>query len=235
MSEDLNVSIVASLIADPVRSAMLAALLDGRAVPAGELALAAGVTPQTASAHLSKLLRGDLVAVEKEGRHRYYRLAGPDVAEALERLAAIKRQQPVRRPVLSPQARKLRFARCCYKHLAGHLGVALAQGLQEHGFLIAVPDKRFEITPAGAERFADIGLDVCALKPTKRGLARQCLDWTQRHHHVAGPLGDALLRTFYARDWLRRSKDSRLIRVTPVGTRELRRQLGVHLIRTSGS
>lgn len=227
MTDNLNVSAVASLIIDRVRSMMLAALLDGRALPASELAHAAGVTPQTASAHLSKLLDGNLVAVEKEGRHRYYRLAGTDVAEALERLAAIKRQQPVHRPTLTPQARRLQYARCCYNHLAGQLGVAVAQGLQEHSFILSRPDKRFEVTSAGAEWFADIGLDVCALKAGRRDLARQCLDWTERRHHLAGPLGNALLRVFCDNDWLRRSKESRLVRITPTGKRALKHELGI--------
>lgn len=227
MSNELNVSAVASLIVDPARAAMLAALLDGRALPAGELAYASGVTPQTASAHLSKLLAGDLVTVEKEGRHRYYRLAGPAVAEALKRLATIRRHQPVRRKALSPQAWKLQFGRCCYNHLAGQLGVAVTRGLQQRGFVVPAPEKQFAVTSAGVEWFAGIGFDVCALKPTRRGLARQCLDWTARTHHLAGPLGTALLSVLCANGWLRRSRDSRAVLVTPTGSMELQRQLGV--------
>jgi DNA-binding transcriptional ArsR family regulator len=117
-----SVAGVASLIADPARAAMLMALLDGRALPAGELAYAGGVTAQTASSHLAKLLDGGLVAVESEGRHRYYRLAGAHIAQALEQLAAIRPAEPVKRKALSPQGRELRFARCCYDHLAGQLG-----------------------------------------------------------------------------------------------------------------
>lgn len=235
MSYELNVSSVASLIADPTRSAMLVALLDGRPLPAGELAYASGVTAQTASAHLARLLAGGLLAVEKEGRHRYYRLAGPHVAQALEHLAAINTEVPLRRKPLSPKARELRFARCCYDHLAGQLGVAVTQGMCSRGFIIAAPEKRFALTPSGIEWFASIGLNTEELKPTRRGLARQCLDWTERRRHLAGPLGVELLNVLCARGWLRRSKESRSVRITPEGHTELKRQLGVdgHSLRES--
>jgi predicted transcriptional regulator len=206
---------------------MLTALLDGRALPAGELAYASNVTPQTASSHLAKLLAGGLLAVETEGRHRYYRLAGSHVANALEQLAAIRSHVPVRRKALSPQARELRFCRCCYDHLAGQVGVAVAGGLQARGFIVAAAEKQFEITPVGTEWFATIGLDVHALRPTRRGIARQCLDWTERTHHLAGPLGIGLLRVMCANGWLRRAKDSRAVRVQPRGWSELKRHLGV--------
>jgi DNA-binding transcriptional ArsR family regulator len=192
MSYSAGFSITASLIADPARAAMLTALLDGRALPAGELAYASNVTPQTASSHLAKLLVGGLLAVETEGRHRYYRLAGSHVAQALEQLAAIRSREPVRRKALSPRARELRFCRCCYDHLAGQVGVAVAGGLQARGFIVAAADKQFRVTPGGAEWFATVGLDIHTLKPTRRGIARQCLDWTERSHHLAGPLGIGL-------------------------------------------
>jgi DNA-binding transcriptional ArsR family regulator len=227
MSYSAGFSITASLIADPARAAMLTALLDGRALPAGELAYASNVTPQTASSHLAKLVAGGLLAVESEGRHRYYRLAGSQVAQALEQLAAIRSPTLVRRKALSPQARELRFCRCCYDHLAGQVGVAVAGGLQECGFIVAAAEKQFDITPVGTEWFATIGLDVHALKPTRRGLARQCLDWTERTHHLAGPLGIGLLRVMCANGWLRRAKDSRAVRVLPRGWSELKHHLGV--------
>ncbi len=220
-------SATAFLIADPARAAMLTALLDGRALPAGELAYAAGVTAQTASTHLAKLLAGGLVSVETEGRHRYYRLAGSDVAHALEQLAAIRPEAPIRRKALSPQGRQLRFCRCCYDHLAGQVGVAVTRGLQERGYIFPVADKQFEVTPAGIVWFGSIGLDVRALKPTRRGLARQCLDWTERTHHLAGPLGVEFMNVLCSADWLRRSKSSRVIQVTPKGWAGLKEQLGV--------
>ncbi len=160
MSDEPNISAVAALIADPARALMLTALLDGRALPAGELAYASGITAQTASSHLAKLLAGGLLAVEQEGRHRYYRLAGAHIAQALEQLAAIRPAGPVRRKALSPEARELRFARCCYDHLAGQLGVAVTRSLIARGFITPAPAKQFEITPAGARWFATLGLDT---------------------------------------------------------------------------
>lgn len=227
MESQSHVATNAFLIADPARAAMLVCLLDGSARPAGELAYAAGVTPQTASSHLGKLLAGGLLLVETEGRHRYYRLAGTHVAHALEHLASLGPLDPVRRKPPGAQVRSLRFARCCYDHLAGQLGVAVAQGLQERGLLVTAADKRFEVTPAGVEWFARIGVDVAGLKPGTRGLARQCLDWTERRHHLAGPLGVRLLQQLCADGWLRRARSSRAIQVTPKGWAQLREQLGV--------
>jgi DNA-binding transcriptional ArsR family regulator len=222
-----SVAGAAALIADPARAAMLMALVDGRARPAGELAYGAGVTAQTASAHLARLLDGGLVAVEKQGRHRYYRLAGAHVAQALEQLAALRPLTPVRRKAASPRAQELRFARCCYDHLAGWLGVAVTNELTNREFLLPAPDKLFEVTPAGAEWFTGVGVDVQALKPSRRGLARQCLDWTEREHHLAGPLGAAFLDAMRDSGWLRRSTASRAIELTPRGRLEMKRRLGL--------
>jgi DNA-binding transcriptional ArsR family regulator len=227
MSLEPSFSVTASLIADPARAIMLTALLDGRALPAGELAYAASVTAQTASSHLAKLLDGGLVAVEAEGRHRYYRLAGSHVAQAIEQLATIRPAGPVRRKALGAEGRDLRFARACYDHLAGQLGVAVARGLEARGYVVPAAPKRLDVTPAGREWLAAIGLDVATLRPTERGLARQCLDWTERTHHVAGPLGRHLLRVLCASGWLRRSDDSRAVRITPMGCMQLKRHLDV--------
>jgi DNA-binding transcriptional ArsR family regulator len=227
MSRHPAVSSAAFLIADPTRATMLMALADGRAQPAGELAYAAGVTAQTASSHLAKLLAGGLLSVEKEGRHRYYRLAGSHVALALENLASIAPGVTVRRMPRSREAQELQFARCCYDHLAGSLGVAVTQALQERAFIVAAADKQFELTQAGMEWFSAMGLDVAALKPTRRGLARQCLDWTERRHHLAGPLGVELMSRLCAIGWVRRSKSSRAVQVTPKGWAGLKEQLGV--------
>ena len=227
MSRHPAVSSAAFLIADPTRATMLMALADGRAQPAGELAYAAGVTAQTASSHLAKLLAGGLLLVETEGRHRYYRLAGSHVAAVLENLASITPGGAVRRMPRSREAKELQFARCCYDHLAGSLGVAVTQALQEHTFIVAAADKQFDVTPAGIEWFCGMGLDMAGLKPTRRGLARQCLDWTERRHHLAGPLGVELMSRFCAIGWVRRSKSSRAVQVTPKGWAGLKEQLGV--------
>jgi hypothetical protein len=165
--------------------------------------------------------------LETAGRHRYYRLAGSHVAQAIECLAAIQPAQPVRRKALNAEAQKLRYARVCYDHLAGRLGVAVTQGLLERGFLAVAAERRYDVTPAGVAWFAGVGLDVTALKPTRRGLARQCLDWTERTHHLAGPLGVQFMSLLCERRWLRRSKDSRAVRITPQGYTEMKRHLGV--------
>jgi DNA-binding transcriptional ArsR family regulator len=227
MTDPSNFAATASLLADPARAMMLTALLDGRALPAGELAFAAGITAQTASSHLAKLLEGGILLVETEGRHRYFRLAGSRVAQALEQLASLRPSMEPRRKALTPEARQLRFCRCCYDHLAGQVGVAVAEAMVGRGYLNPAADKQFEVTAAGAEWFSALGLDVCAIRPTRRGLARQCLDWTERSHHVAGPLGVQLMAALCRLGWLRRAKDSRAVAVTPKGWVEFKRQLGI--------
>lgn len=217
----------AFLMADPARAAMLMSLLDGRALPAGELAYAAGITAQTASAHLGKLLAGGLLSVEVQGRHRYYRLANAQVAAALESLAAIDPAPLIRQRPRSRQAQQLRLARCCYDHLAGQLGVAVTQGLQARNFIVAAPDKQFDVTPAGQAWLADMGLVAAQWTSGRRGVARQCLDWTEREHHLGGPLAVQLLRLWCDKGWLRRSKDSRAVQITPEGQIGLRQALGV--------
>lgn len=227
MSPQPNISSVAFLIADPARAAMLMALVDGSAMPAGELASAAGVTAQTASAHLAKLLHGGLLSCEQQGRHRYYRLAGIHVAAAIEQLAAISSVDTVRRRPMNRATQDLRFARCCYDHLAGQLGVAVTQALQQRRFISVGADKQFDLSAAGSAWFAAVGVDIGALKPTRHGLARQCLDWTERSHHLAGPLGVELMKALCAAGWLRRTKSSRAVQVTPKGWASLKAQLDI--------
>ena len=229
MSDGPNVSATAALIGDSTRAAMLSALLDGKALPAGELAYASGVTAQTASAHLAKLVDGGLLESETEGRHRYYRLAGPHVAQALEVLAAIRPAGPVRAKPQTARQKELRFARRCYDHLAGELGVAVTHQLLDRGLIVRDTDKSFNLTSAGVSWFQQIGIDVAALNPGRRGLARQCLDWTERTHHLGGPLGVALLEAFSELGWLRRSRETRAIQVTLKGQFELRQRLGVEV------
>ena len=227
MSQTANVSTTAALIADPARASMLTALLDGRALPAGELAYAAGITAQTASSHLAKLLDGGLLALETAGRHRYYRLAGGQVCHAMEALAAIQPIGPVRHKAPTAEASALRNARCCYDHLAGRLGVAITNVLRERRFIVDAPEQLFAVTPAGTAWFAEIGLDIATLKATRRGLARQCLDWTERSHHLAGPLGVRLMCTMCGHGWLRRASNSRAVQATPKGQAALKRHLGI--------
>lgn len=226
---NFGIAATAFLIAEQSRAAMLIALLDGRALPAGELARASGVTAQTASSHLAKLLEGGLISVETEGRHRYYRLADSHVAQTLEHLATIRPAATARPKALSPAHRQLCFCRRCYDHLAGQVGVEVARALQDHDYIRPASEKQFIVTAAGAEWFASIGVNVASIKPTRRGLARQCLDWTERVYHLAGPLGVHLMATLCANGWLQRSKSSRAVTVTPKGSSELKKQLGVDI------
>jgi DNA-binding transcriptional ArsR family regulator len=224
-----NFAAVAALIGEPGRAAMLTALLDGRAQPAGALAEAAGQSPQGASGHLAQLLGAGLLTVETEGRHRYYRLANPRVAAALESLAALA---PAPRPIAAPrdaEARGLRFARSCYDHLAGRLAVGIADAMESQG-LIAPADgkgKPYAVSEEGRRWLAALGIEIGALRASRgRPLARRCLDWSERRHHLAGPLGTALLARFGALGWLLRSKGSRRVQLTPLGRRELTALLG---------
>jgi len=153
-------SVTASLIGDPARAAMLTALLDGRALPAGELAAAGGIAAQTASSHLARMLDGGLLSLEVQGRHRYYRLAGAHVAQAIEHLAAIRPAEPRRPRVLSPEARRLQFCRCCYNHLAGKVGVAVARALEDARYLRRGEDRQFVVTAPGRSWFGTIGIDT---------------------------------------------------------------------------
>jgi len=224
MSFSTTISTRASLIADPARATMLSLLLDGRARPAGELAQAASITAQTASSHLAKLLAASFLECESQGRHRYYRSAGIDVAEALERLATM-RPSDMRTPTVP---RELRYARSCYDHLAGQLGVAVTTALRNREYIEPIATKQFAITIPGARWFTSMGIDVRQLR-SPRGIARQCLDWTERVHHLGGPLGVQLLTALCERQWLRRAKASRRILVTALGATELKTQLGVML------
>jgi DNA-binding transcriptional ArsR family regulator len=228
-----NIASPAALIGDPGRAAMLQLLMDGRAHPAGALAWAAGLTAQAASNHLARLVDGGLVTVEREGRHRYYRLANAEVAHALEALAVLA--APVRslEQPRSPKARALRDGRCCYGHLAGRLGIAVTDALLDRGLLVPADDKLYDVTPAGRAWFEDLGVSLEASR-SKRGLARQCLDWTERRHHLAGPLGVALLSRMVALAWIDADRASRAVRLTAFGRDELRTRLGVDLEAVEG-
>jgi DNA-binding transcriptional ArsR family regulator len=227
-----NIALPASLIGDPTRAAILMALCDGRAHPASALAYAANVTAQLASNHLAKLVDGGLLAMEKEGRHRYYRLANLRVATALEALAGLA--PPVRSldTPLSSKGRELRFARVCYNHLAGRLGTAVTAALESRDLLRradANPTdaKIYRITGDGHRWFHALAIDVDTIKPTRRGLARPCLDWTERRHHLAGPLGVRLLSRMVDLRWLERTRDSRAVVVTAGGAQAFRERLAI--------
>ncbi|WP_214411704.1 ArsR/SmtB family transcription factor [Sphaerisporangium fuscum] len=216
---DADIASVASLLADPSRAAVLTALMDGRALAAGELARLSGVSAATASAHLAKLLSGGLVTVVAQGRHRYYRLAGPEVAELLEALARVSPSPPVRSLRQSRQARLLREARTCYDHLAGQAGVGLLDSMIEAGYLVG--GDAYEPTPSGDAALRELGVDVAAARASRRRFAPACLDWTERRPHLAGALGAAITEALLERDWYRRGGTRRVLELTDLGRKGL--------------
>ena len=213
----------AKLIGEPTRAQMLVALLGGRALTATELAHSANVSPQTASSHLSQMLDGNLLSLEKQGRHRYYRLANAEVATAIEALMSlVPTQETKQAEVLEP----IHLARSCYDHVAGRVGVALADGMQERDWLRA-KGKDFDITQKGEKAFAAFGIDLSSLEKQRRYLARQCLDWTERRHHVGGALGAALMANLLERKWLKQGDEARVLHITRTGLEGLERHFDV--------
>lgn len=210
----LDLARVGALFGDQTRVAMLTALADGRALPAGELAAAARVSAATASAHLHRLVDAGVVKVTRQGRHRYHELSGPDVAAVLETLARIAPSAPVRSLRQSRDAHALAEARTCYDHLAGRLGVELRERLLTAGALKLVEDSEHRLTRHGERVVADLGIDVVELRATRRVFARSCPDWTQRQPHLAGALPAAITRAFLGRGWLTRT-DGRRLGVSP--------------------
>jgi DNA-binding transcriptional ArsR family regulator len=224
----MDLAAVAALIADPSRAEMLDALSGGEAFTAGELARFAGIAPSTASEHLARLEDGGLIASVRQGRARYVRLAGADVARALEALAVIAPPKRANGLRAWRHGEDLRAARSCYDHLAGVAGVALADALVERRVL-EPGDAAFAITAAGARELAGFGLDVAAIRGARRATARACVDWSERRPHVAGALGAALLSELLDRRWLRRRSDGRALSVTPAGEAGLASTFGVVL------
>lgn len=206
---------VGRLLANPARSAVVDALQAGRPLAAGELARIAGVRPSTISEHLTMLVDGGLVDVVNAGRHRYYRLAGVAVAEALEALSHICPATPVRSLRQANAARSFQLARTCYDHLAGALGVALLDAMLSREWLTGTD--AFTVTPLGDAEFERLGVDVAACRQARRHFARACLDWTQRRMHLAGALGAAVLAALVARDWVRPDSADRGVRITDAG------------------
>ena len=208
----------AALIGDPARANMLTALIDGRALTASELAQAAGVALPTASGHLARLVDGGLVAVEKQGRHRYHRLADIDVAQTIEGLMGLAQRTGATRLRTGPREPALRRARVCYDHLAGERGVALLAGARAAGYLVG--DEAMALTDAGHAAFARFGIDLGTLAGGRRPLCRRCLDWSERQSHLAGALGAAVLARLLDQGWARRDT-GRVLTITPAGSRAL--------------
>lgn len=228
MNAGPNVAEIAALIGDPARANIMTALSGGEALTATELAYAAGVTPQTTSAHLAKLVAGGLLAVAAQGRHRYFRLAGQEVAHLLETMmvVAADRAPPKRR--LGRRTAAIRDGRTCYDHLAGRLGVALTDALLEKRWL-APTEKDFRVTEAGIAGLTAFGIDLAAVRDKRRAFARQCLDWSERRPHLAGALGAAVAGRCFDLGWIRRAREGRGVEVTGPGRELFRVRFGMTL------
>jgi len=225
-----NIVAIAALIGDRARADMLTALMTGKALTATELADVAGVTKQTASTHLSKLMDRNLLALAKQGRHRYFRLADADVAQMLESLMGVAQRAGSMRLQTGPSEPALRRARVCYDHLAGDVGVQVFESLQQQRMLRVVGEGA-ELTPRGNEFARAIGIDIDALSVLRRPLCRLCLDWSVRRHHLAGALGAAILDLCFARAWARRVKNSRVVSFTTLGEKALREHFAVRAMK----
>ena len=226
MAGNANLAAVAALIAEPARAAILDALLAGEAVRAGELARRAGIAPSTASEHLARLLDGRLVSCEAHGRERRYALASPEVADALEALARIAPPEQIRSLRAADTSSALRYARTCYDHLAGQLGVGLTDALLARNLLL-VADGSYTLTPLGETTLAELGVDIDRARTARRSFARACLDWSEQRPHLAGALGAALTDTLLTQRWLLRRPHDRALSVTPKGQAALY-EFGVH-------
>ena len=241
MQGDLDIAAAARLLAEPARARVLMALMDRRALPASVLAGEAGVAPSTASEHLARLVDAGFLTVERHGRHRYFRIAGPAVADAVEALGALAPEAPVRSLREGTRAHALREARTCYDHLAGRLGTALMGAMIERGELVggdgrydretaredrlSAPgrDVTYELTEAGAATLRDhLGLDADGATPL-----RYCVDWSEQRHHLAGRLGAALAERLFELGWIRRTRTPRAVRVTDAGRDGLRATFGL--------
>lgn len=222
MKNGPDIAHIGALVGDPARANMLAALMSGQALTAGELAAEAGVTAQTASGHLARLLDGGLLVVTQQGRHRYYRLAGTDVASAVEALMDLAEHAGQRRTRPGPKDPEMRIARVCYDHLAGTRGVELFARLTGHG-LIALDGSGVVITATGTRQFAAFGVDVVTLNRAKRPVCRTCLDWSERRPHLSGALGASLLDRIFDLGWAKRIDGSRAVRFTRPGQMKFER------------
>ena len=226
MNGDADVAAAAALLAEPARAALVLAVMDRGALPASELAAGAGIAPSTASEHLGRLVHGGFLVAAKRGRHRYYELAEPAVAEAVEALSRVGPQRPVRSLREATKSELIREARTCYDHLAGRLGVALAHALEQSGVVVR-RNGTYELGAQAEPRLAELGLELEALTHGRRPIVRGCLDWSERELHVAGALGTALAARLFELGWIERRAANRSVAVTDAGRELLRSRLGV--------
>ena len=235
MASNASFAEIAALSGDPARAVMLNELMDGRALSAKELASAAGIAPQTASSHLARLTAGGLLCVERQGRHRYHRLATPSVARMLESIMQVAAEQTADRPrmTVGPKDRALRLARTCYDHFAGRLGVSLADAMVAHDHVELTGDAAI-LTDSGIAFLAELGIDIDPIlarrtRRTGRVLCRACLDWSERRPHLAGMVGAAICTHSMMSGWTRPRPGTRAVQVTPKGVRVFAEMFGARL------
>lgn len=219
MKEGPDIAFLGSLIGDPARANMLTALLSGKALTASELATEAGITPQTASAHLGKMEAAGLLALRKQGRHRYFALADDDVGSLLEAMMGLAAKKGHLRTRTGPKDPALRHARVCYNHLAGDLGVRMMDSLLAKNFLTP-ENEGLGLTADGKSFFGEFQIDFEPLEKLRRPLCKSCLDWSNRRSHLAGSLGSALLTRFYDLNWAKRIENSRVVAFSARGEKE---------------
>ena len=230
MSFSASMSEIAALVGDRARGEMLSALVSGRALTAKELAYVAKITPQTTSEHLSKLVDAGILTFNTRGRFRYFRLASAAVSHMLEGImtvAASRRVPTFRDPTMAR-------ARICYDHLAGELGVAIADSLIKNGHLILGPDGG-EVTESGETFLADVGIDVMGSRRRRRAFCRPCLDWSERRYHLAGAIGAAIAERCFEMKWVKRIEESRALQITPTGEKGLLATFGIKRVPAPGS
>jgi DNA-binding transcriptional ArsR family regulator len=237
---DADIAAVAGLAADPRRAQILLALADRRALPASVLADEAGVAASTASEHLTRLVKGGMLKVERHGRHRYFRVASAEVAEMIEALTRLASPAPVTSLRQGTRAAAVRSARTCYDHFAGRLGTGMMQAMLERGLLaggnglftdgdrLSAPGSEvdYRLTPDGVKWLSDLGIEVSSLPP-RRPLIRYCVDWSEQRHHLAGSLGAALCSRLFELGWIKRAPKGRAVFVTAEGIDGLRGALGL--------
>ncbi len=224
MTNILQVAEVAAMLGDPARANMMLALGDGRALPAGELASGAGVTAQTASSHLGRLVEAGLLTVVQQGRHRYFRIASARVGALLEAVMAVAAEAPRPRVAASRIDPRLRTARTCYNHLAGRLGVAIADALSEAGH-VRLSEEGAQVTSRGIGFLGAFGIDVGRRDPSL--LCRTCIDWSERRLHLSGHVGAAICRRCAELGWIERRRDSRAVTVTASGRAGFQSMFGI--------
>ncbi|WP_366523623.1 winged helix-turn-helix domain-containing protein [uncultured Kordia sp.] len=219
---------IASILGDKSRSIILWNLLDGRAYTATELATSANISLQSASNHLKKMTTANILSVEKQGRHRYFKFASDDVAQTIESMASLISLTKEYKEIKTPKLNDFTFARTCYDHLAGSLGVKITKSLLDNK-IIEISGKNYKVTKSGNEWFNKVGLNINIIQQKKRSFAHQCLDWSERKHHIAGALGASLLEMMIKKDWIRRKSNSRELIITSKGKVEFKNKLNLEI------